>query len=368
MPRIALIGDADEDRFSSPTTEEEDGFFSLDQELDISKIDLSSESQESSQGTSSTATAASSVSPSPTRRLAPEPDALGNLEYKLRILPPTRHRYDRLLTQLKWRMLQGGGQCTYEIGVLDDGRCVGICPLEMRASLRVLASLAAELGATVQVKRAFTLLPKEELQIMDSVEAHEKLSDRVMATSQSSSCGCHTEDNLLVMKLQHLGLEETEGAYLLNLDSQGNDSPDTTRAWLTAAAEEKDSDKDDTDAFEEGCFTFSLSYDERATMKGLKHRRESASGRRCRYRAASAAQKRQKEAIAQRLAQEVRGEVELPPVESSEKEQQPASSKEVHDGRAAPAALVRCERVIVEAVVMRPLEETDRDFIDYSSL
>lgn len=89
--------------------------------------------------------------------MRPEPDEMGNLEYKLRMLPTTRHRYDRLLTQLKWRLLQGGGVCTYEIGVLDDGRCVGICEAEMRTSLEVLGALAAELDASVRIRRAFAV-------------------------------------------------------------------------------------------------------------------------------------------------------------------------------------------------------------------
>ena len=102
-------------------------------------------------------------------RLAPEPDVLGNLEYKLRILPPTRHRFDKLLTQMQWRVLQGGGECTYEVGVLDDGLCIGICALEMQASISVLSSMAKELCASVKIRKAFEMIALDDLNVRDSL-------------------------------------------------------------------------------------------------------------------------------------------------------------------------------------------------------
>ncbi|PWN93341.1 hypothetical protein FA10DRAFT_298742 [Acaromyces ingoldii] len=139
-----------------PTSEDSSaGLFSLDPTTSSSREDL----------TAAHAAPAPAIAISPSNgaggslsaRLRPEPDEMGNLEYKLRMLPTTRHRYDRLLTQLKWRLLQGGGVCTYEIGVLDDGRCVGICEAEMRTSLEVLGALAAELDASVRIRRAFAV-------------------------------------------------------------------------------------------------------------------------------------------------------------------------------------------------------------------
>lgn len=140
----------------NPTSEDSSAsVFSLDPTTSSSREDL----------TAAHAAPAPAIAISPSNgavgslsaRLRPEPDEMGNLEYKLRMLPTTRHRYDRLLTQLKWRLLQGGGVCTYEIGVLDDGRCVGICEAEMRTSLEVLGALAAELDASVRIRRAFAV-------------------------------------------------------------------------------------------------------------------------------------------------------------------------------------------------------------------
>jgi hypothetical protein len=51
-------------------------------------------------------------------KLVPEVEE-GNIEYKLKLLDPTPARFARLVTQLKWRLLEGEGQCYYEIGVVS---------------------------------------------------------------------------------------------------------------------------------------------------------------------------------------------------------------------------------------------------------
>ncbi|SPO30181.1 uncharacterized protein UTRI_06020 [Ustilago trichophora] len=89
--------------------------------------------------------------------IAPEVDQKGNLEYKLKILPPSRERFDRLVTQLKWRLLEGAGLAVYEIGVLDDGTLIGLDPDSMKDSLKLLSLMAAEVGAICYVQRVLAL-------------------------------------------------------------------------------------------------------------------------------------------------------------------------------------------------------------------
>lgn len=96
-------------------------------------------------------------SPSSFGPIAPEVDQKGNLEYKLKILPPSRERFDRLVTQLKWRLLEGGGHAIYEIGVLDDGTLIGLDLDSMKDSLKLLSLMAAEVGANCFVQRALVL-------------------------------------------------------------------------------------------------------------------------------------------------------------------------------------------------------------------
>lgn len=59
------------------------------------------------------------------RSLPPEIDSEGNIEYKLKLVSPTSERLEHLVTQLKWRIAEGGGEAIYEIGVGDDGSLIG---------------------------------------------------------------------------------------------------------------------------------------------------------------------------------------------------------------------------------------------------
>jgi hypothetical protein len=74
------------------------------------------------------------------------------VEYKLK-LSPSPERLTRLITQLKWRLLEGGGQALYEIGVGDAGQLIGLPRHEMEGSLDALEKMAGELGATVMILR-----------------------------------------------------------------------------------------------------------------------------------------------------------------------------------------------------------------------
>ena len=53
--------------------------------------------------------------------LPPEPQ-FGNIEYKLKLISPSKQRLDHLVTQLKWRLNEGNGEAIYEIGVTDSGK------------------------------------------------------------------------------------------------------------------------------------------------------------------------------------------------------------------------------------------------------
>ena len=83
-------------------------------------------------------------------RLVPEADD-GNVEYKLQLLSPSPARFARLVTQLKWRLLEGGGQAYYELGVADSGDLIGLPREELEQSLETLEMMAGEIGASVIV-------------------------------------------------------------------------------------------------------------------------------------------------------------------------------------------------------------------------
>ncbi|KAJ8923870.1 hypothetical protein NQ315_010452 [Exocentrus adspersus] len=84
--------------------------------------------------------------------LPPEPQ-LGNVEYKLKIVNPTKQRFEHLVTQLKWRLREGNGEAIYEIGVEDSGILAGLSKRDMTASLQTLQQMAVKLGATTTILR-----------------------------------------------------------------------------------------------------------------------------------------------------------------------------------------------------------------------
>lgn len=339
--------DGDSDSISTPPTDdgETDGFFALDVDLDVSKMCLADQAN----SCTASVTADDKVpSWSPTSaQLAPEPDVRGNLEYKLRILPQTRHRYDRLLTQLKWRILQGGGRCTYEIGVLDDGACIGVCSLEMLASLRVLLSMSDELGASVRVCKAFrvdevgagepislhtsSLCGRDVQGLLDAAAAHPRAVCvcGVSAAYMGETLSYLPDNGQVEMRL---GLDAgmvadhgVAGNILIDVDGEcvlkeSSGGRSGTEEWPVAvdstfdnvatdfADDDQGSDAPagffnfDEDGAPEGDEdvegnTFSLSLDEQATRLGIGFQRKASEHRRkCRYDAKSA-QHRQRAAL-----------------------------------------------------------------------
>ncbi|XP_023227812.1 GTP-binding protein 2-like [Centruroides sculpturatus] len=98
---------------------------------------------------------ASSLSPLPV--CLPPEAAEGNIEYKLKLVNPSKSRFEHLVTQMKWRLREGQGEAIYEIGVEDGGMLVGLTSKEMAASLHTLYLMAEKLGATLTVLRERTV-------------------------------------------------------------------------------------------------------------------------------------------------------------------------------------------------------------------
>lgn len=87
-----------------------------------------------------------------TDQLPPEPQ-VGNVEYKLKLVSPSKQRFEHLVTQMKWRLREGQGEAIYEIGVEDNGVLAGLSDYEMSASLQTLQQMAFKLGATTTILR-----------------------------------------------------------------------------------------------------------------------------------------------------------------------------------------------------------------------
>ncbi|KAJ3095492.1 GTP binding protein [Phlyctochytrium planicorne] len=77
----------------------------------------------------------------------------GNVEYKLKLVDPPEERLEHLITQMKWRIAEGHGECMYEVGVADDGQLVGLSAKDMESSISTLKYMASQLNADLSVVR-----------------------------------------------------------------------------------------------------------------------------------------------------------------------------------------------------------------------
>ncbi|RPD65161.1 hypothetical protein L226DRAFT_480320 [Lentinus tigrinus ALCF2SS1-7] len=91
-------------------------------------------------------------------KLVPEVEE-GNIEYKLKLTSISNARFARLVTQLKWRLLEGGGQAYYELGVADSGALIGLSRADLEESLETLEMMAGEIGASVIVVKEIEVPP-----------------------------------------------------------------------------------------------------------------------------------------------------------------------------------------------------------------
>ena len=78
----------------------------------------------------------------------------GNIEYKLKLVDVRAARMEQLVTQLKWRLTEGGGEALYEIGAEDDGSLHGLTQAEMSASLATLERMCEQLDAQMTCAHA----------------------------------------------------------------------------------------------------------------------------------------------------------------------------------------------------------------------
>ena len=99
------------------------------------------------------------------------------MEYKLKLINPSPDRFARLVTQLKWRLLEGGGQAYYELGVADSGALIGLSRADLEQSLETLETMAGEIGASVIVVK--------EIEVPPAMVAFAKPGPMSLATSNT---------------------------------------------------------------------------------------------------------------------------------------------------------------------------------------
>jgi GTPase len=65
----------------------------------------------------------------------------GNIEYKLKLVNKTEERINELITQMRYRCNEGGGECIYNIGVADNGTMTGITEKEYNETINNLSKI-----------------------------------------------------------------------------------------------------------------------------------------------------------------------------------------------------------------------------------
>lgn len=75
----------------------------------------------------------------------------GNIEYKLKLVNKTEERINELITQMRYRCNEGGGECIYNIGVEDNGTMTGITEKEYIETINNLKSMAIKNNYSVNL-------------------------------------------------------------------------------------------------------------------------------------------------------------------------------------------------------------------------
>lgn len=82
--------------------------------------------------------------------MEPEDDK-GNVEYKLALIDPSHKKLDTLITQMGYRIQEGDGKAIYWIGVMDDGRTVGVADWAFNQTVNLIKDMAAENDANAVI-------------------------------------------------------------------------------------------------------------------------------------------------------------------------------------------------------------------------
>jgi GTPase len=83
-------------------------------------------------------------------KISPEKEN-GNIEYKLKLINTDTDKIQRLASQMRYRMDEGGGEAIYVIGVTDEGGIIGVTNEEFNESFDNLSLAANESNFNVTI-------------------------------------------------------------------------------------------------------------------------------------------------------------------------------------------------------------------------
>ncbi|CAG2114884.1 unnamed protein product [Medioppia subpectinata] len=141
----------------------------------------------------------------------------GNVEYKLKLINPSKYRFEHLVTQMKWRLREGHGEAIYEIGVEDKGLLIGLSDDEVNASMQTLYLMAEKLGATLTVLRERIITGDENSKIYKYTDCQQKCRKAIEVLVRKVP----DDQQTIELRIAVLGNVETGKSTLLGVLTQG---------------------------------------------------------------------------------------------------------------------------------------------------
>ncbi|CAG2163370.1 unnamed protein product [Oppiella nova] len=141
----------------------------------------------------------------------------GNVEYKLKLIAPSKSRFEHLVTQMKWRLREGHGEAIYEIGVEDKGLLIGLSDEDVSASMQTLYLMAEKLGATLTVLRERIITGEENSKIHKYTDCQQKSRKAIEVLVRKVP----DDQQTIELRIAVLGNVETGKSTLLGVLTQG---------------------------------------------------------------------------------------------------------------------------------------------------
>ncbi|XP_066585276.1 GTP-binding protein 2 [Prorops nasuta] len=151
--------------------------------------------------------------------LPPEPEQ-GNIEYKLKLVNPSSHRFEHLVTQMKWRLKEGHGEAIYQIGVEDNGKLAGLSREEMKASLITLNEMASRLGATTRILRERVANSNHKYLRLQNNDNEKRIVAEVLVQKLRRD-DKEDEESVIDLRLAVIGAQDAGKSTLLGVLTQG---------------------------------------------------------------------------------------------------------------------------------------------------
>lgn len=82
------------------------------------------------------------------KSITPEND-MGNIEYKFKLIGLDEEKFNKRITQMRYRLNEGNGEALYYIGVMDDGTLVGLEEEEYQKSVETLKLIADSIDCNI---------------------------------------------------------------------------------------------------------------------------------------------------------------------------------------------------------------------------